>query len=347
MGRFQMYYIRRAYQILQRCGAKTLVLYSLDFIAARLGLSGLFSHITSCPIPDGTEDLFGIVTARTLPEAVNPPIHIPFEHSDGNTRFEKVAVVAHIFYPDLTEEIIEYLKNIPLPFGLFVTTDTEEKKRQISETVAKSGLNTIEFEIRVTPNRGRDIAPKYIGFRDVYARYDAFLHLHTKKSDHTDGLGNVWRHYLLEHLIGSKEIAKANLAILSRDNVGIVYPEHLTQIKPHINWGYNFPIAQKILAKAGIALDINTVLEFPSGSMLWGRSQAISPIFDLNLDFTDFPEEKAQIDGTLAHALERTLLYFVEKSGHRWVRTTMRPQDGNQMEEEREFTPLLGSEDDI
>lgn len=342
-----MYYARRAYQILQARGAKTLIIYGLSFIAAQLGLSGLFSRITGRSGQGGTVNPFGIVLARTLPDTVNPPIHIPFEQSDRGIRFDSVAVIAHIFYPELTDEIVEYLENMPVPFGLFITTDTEEKKLQISATVAESGLQTKEFEVRVTPNRGRDIAPKYIGFRDVYDRYEAFLHLHTKKSDHTNGLGNVWRHYLLEHLIGSKKIAEVNLEILSMDNVGIVYPEHLKQIKKHINWGYDFPIAQELLAKAGVTINLNTVLEFPSGSMFWGRSQAIASILDLNLDFTDFPEEKAQIDGTLAHGIERSLLYFVEKSGHRWVRTTMRPQDRNHMADEREFMPLLGSEEDM
>jgi len=342
-----MYYARRAYQILQASGAKTLIIYGLSFIAARLGLSGLFSRITGRSEQGGTVNPFGIVLARTLPDTVNPPIQIPFKQSKSKIRFDKVAVIAHVFYPELTEEIIEYLENIPVPFGLFITTDTEEKKQQINQSFIRSGLGTIEFDVRVTPNRGRDIAPKYIGFRDVYDRYEAFLHLHTKKSHHTNGLGNVWLHYLLENLIGSKKIAEANLEILSMDNVGIVYPEHLKQIKKHINWGYDFPIAQELLVKAGVTLNLNTVLEFPSGSMFWGRSQAIGSILDLKLDFTDFPEEKAQIDGTLAHAIERSLLYFVEKSGQRWVRTTMRPQNRNHMADECEFIPLLGSESDM
>lgn len=340
-----MYYARRAYKILRAGGAKTLAMYGLRFLANRFGLTELFSLITERSVQAGTVNPFGVVTARTLPDTVNSPIRIPLDQSESGIRFDRVAVIVHVFYPDLTEEILEYLANIPLPFGLFITTDTEEKRLQIEQTVAKSNLDTLEFDVRVTLNRGRDIAPKYLGFRDVYARYEAFLHLHTKKSEHTNDLGKVWRHYLLDHLIGSRELAKANLEILSMNKVGVVYPEHLKQIKKHINWGYDFPIAQELLAKAGIIIDLNTVLEFPSGSMFWGRSQAIASIFDLNLDFTDFPEEKAQIDGTLAHAIERSLLYFVEKSGHRWVRTTTRPQGSGQMAEEREFTPLLWPED--
>ncbi len=339
-----MYYARRAYQILRARGAKSLALHGLDFMAARLGLSTLFANICGQSGQGGKVNPFGIVMARTLPDTINPAIHVPFEQSSREIRFDKVAVVAHIFYPELFDEIAGYLENIPVPFGLFITTDTEEKKQQIDAAILKSGLEVIEYEIRATPNRGRDIAPKYIGFRDVYARYEAFLHIHTKKSAHTNGLGNVWRRYLMEHLIGSRDIAKANLEILSADNVGIVYPEHLKQIKKHINWGYDFPIAQELLAKAGIALDHATILEFPSGSMFWGRSKAIAPLLELNLDFTDFPEENAQVDGTLAHAIERSVLYFIEKSGHRWVRITLGRPKKNQSAIKRAFIPLLGPE---
>lgn len=67
-------------------------------------------------------------------------------------------------------------------------------------------------------------------------------------------------------------------------------------------------------------LDKQHLLEFPSGSMFWGRSAALRPLLDLQLQFADFPEEAGQIDGTLAHAIERTILYFTELAGFRWAK---------------------------
>nr|WP_278388488.1 rhamnan synthesis F family protein [Brucella intermedia] len=339
-----MYYARRAYHVFKMRGIKGLISHSLKFMTYKMSAYEVSSYATSQSLQGGKVNAFGVVTARTLPDNVNPPIHIPVKNSNTGIVFDKTAVIAHIFYPELADEIISYVKNIPIPFGIFVTTDTEHKRNEIYDAIVRSGIKTIEIEVRITPNRGRDIAPKYIGFRDVYDRYDSFLHIHSKKSLHADGLGNVWRRYLLEHLIGSPDIAKANLEILSADNIGVVYPEHAKEVKQHINWGYDFPIAKKLLSRVGVILDSNTVLEFPSGSMFWGRSQAIRNILDLNLDFADFPEENAQIDGTLAHAIERSLLLFVEKTGHSWARVTTRTPKKVQAGRKRKFIPLLGSE---
>jgi len=337
-----MYYARRAYHVFKTRGVRGLFAHGLKFITYKLGAHEASSYVTAQSLQGGKVNAFGVVSARTLPDDVNPSISIPFENPHGGIGFDKAAVVAHIFYPELTDEIISYVRNIPIPFGIFVSTDTEQKKIEIHNAIIKSGIKAIEIEIRVTPNRGRDIAPKYIGFRDVYDRYDAFLHIHTKKSLHADGLGNVWRKYLLEHLIGSRDIARANLELLSANKVGVVYPEHAPQVRKHINWGYDFPIAKTLLSKVGVTLDANTVLEFPSGSMFWARSKAIRHILNLNLDFTDFPEEAGQIDGTLAHAIERSLLLFVEKAGHNWTRVTTRPK--KVVQKKHQFIPLLGSE---
>ncbi|MDQ4681251.1 rhamnan synthesis F family protein, partial [Stenotrophomonas maltophilia group sp. RNC7] len=120
------------------------------------------SYITDQNLQGGKLNSIGAVTARTLPDDINPSLNIPFEQSEGDIIFDRVAVVAHIFYPELTEEIIGYIKNIPVPFGLFITTDTEEKKNRIRDAIDGTDVGAIEVVIRVTPNRGRDIAPKYI-----------------------------------------------------------------------------------------------------------------------------------------------------------------------------------------
>ncbi|MGP3713386.1 rhamnan synthesis F family protein [Brucella sp. RRSP16] len=340
----QMYYVHRAHYVLRKMGALGLIKHSFKFIKYKFSTCVDALHIVDTSKRAGKANANGSVSARTLPDNVNQPIYIPYDNFGNGIRFDRVAVVAHIFYPEVTGEIIQYLKNIPIPFGLFITTDTVEKKAYINDVMSSSGLELLEFEIRVTPNRGRDIAPKYVGFRDVYERYDAFLHIHSKKSAYNEELGTIWRRHLFTHLIGSKEITQANLEILSTDNVGIVYPEHLRQIKKHIDWGYNFPITKELLERIGVTINFNTVLEFPSGSMFWGRSEAIRRILDLNLDFTDFPRENSQIDGTLAHAIERALLFFVEGAGQSWARVTIRPPKKLALRNERKFVPLTGSE---
>ena len=58
--------------------------------------------------------------------------------------------------------------------------------------------------------------------------------------------------------------------------------------------------------------------------MFWGRSAAIRPLLDLDLRFEDFAVEFGQIDGTLAHAVERTIFMFAERSGHEWLKVARR-----------------------
>jgi hypothetical protein len=58
--------------------------------------------------------------------------------------------------------------------------------------------------------------------------------------------------------------------------------------------------------------------------MFWGRSAAIKKLLDLDLQFSDFPGEAGQIDGTLAHAIERSILMIAEASGYEWLKVVRR-----------------------
>ncbi|WP_195164639.1 rhamnosyltransferase WsaF family glycosyltransferase [Mesorhizobium sp. NBSH29] len=289
----------------------------------------------------GSLNAIGAVIARLPPPGWNTPVSIPLATTTDST-FERVAVVAHIFYPDLADGMLSYLDNIPVPYGLFISTDSEDKRKQISEAASRL-TKPVELEIRVVPNVGRDIAPKYIAFRDIYSRYPAFVHIHSKKSPHAGDTYKNWRSYLLSHLLGSKDIVRSNLHLLSQGRIGVVYPKHADVVRNVINWGYDFDIAATLLDRIGIKLNADMVLEFPSGSMYWGRSAAISKILDLDLQVSDFPPEEGQVDGTLAHAIERALLIFVEASGHQWVRTEKARDDKAGAGVCPPFQPILAS----
>lgn len=291
-------------------------------------------------------DASGVVSARTISDDINPAIHIPFNTENTYIEFESVAIIAHVYYEDLIPSLLNYIKNIPVKSGLFISTNTEEKRTSILKAIGVDH-NFLEVEVRIAPNRGRDIAPKLITFRDVYTKYPAFLHIHSKKSLHGGDAYAGWRDYLLHSLMGTPEIAQSNLSILSRPNVGIVYPEHASYVKPFINWGYDFNIASDLLSKIGVNLELNNILEFPSGSMFWGRSEAISKLLSLDLSFNDFSEELGQIDGTMAHAIERCILYIAESSGFIWHRTSAAPDQTNLTEAGQcQFKPLLFSQYD-
>lgn len=231
---------------------------------------------------------------------------------------KKVAAVVHIFYPELAADMKSLLQNIPCAFDLFIST-TDEKKKSVIENVF-ADFNKGSITIKIFPNRGRDIAPAFIGFRDIYKDYDICVHLHSKKSPHAQIRLAGWRNYFYKNLLGSPEIVNGILSILNDDKVGFVFPQYFNQIRISINWGENYLITKNFLHKLGIEIDNRHLIEFPAGSMFWFKPKALAPLLDCGLTFDDFPEECGQIDGTLAHAIERAFLFIAETAGFYWVK---------------------------
>lgn len=264
----------------------------------------------------------GVTPSRRPHNEHDFAIETPLGYAPSPYRGGPIAVVIHAFYPDALASLLERARNIPGRADLFVSVDTQEKREQVAALCR--GWDRGGVEIRILPNRGRDIAPKLVGFRDVYARYDLFLHLHTKKSPHGGAPLAGWRDYLVDNLVGSPEIAAGILSLFEDERLGVVFPQHLSEIRGILNWGYNYDMARALARRMGVALSKNLVLEFPSGSMFWGRSAALRPLLDLDLAFEDFPEEGGQIDGTLAHAIERSVLISAEAAHFEWLKVLRR-----------------------
>lgn len=230
----------------------------------------------------------------------------------------RIAAVVHIFYVELAGGLKNLLANIPARVDVFISTTDAEKKFALEKIFADFDKGKVT--VKVFENRGRDLAPLLVGFREIYGGYDLCVHLHSKKSPHASYKLGGWGDFLYRNLLGSREIAAGILQILARADVGIVFPQYFSAIRRFINWGENFQLAQEFSARLGISLDERWLLEFPAGSMFWFKPQALAPILNCGLTFADFPAEKAQTDGTLAHALERIFLYVAEREGFRYVK---------------------------
>ena len=264
----------------------------------------------------------GVVPSRRPYNEHDFAIETPLGYAPPPYRGGPIAVVIHAFYPDELDVLIDKARNIPGRVDLFISTDTEEKRAQISALCREWSRGAVE--IAIAPNRGRDIAPKLIAFRHVYDRYDLFLHLHTKKSPHGGAPLARWRDHLVDNLIGSPDIAAGIVSLFGDPRLGLVFPQHLAEIRGILNWGYNYDMARALARKMGVTIDKNRVLEFPSGSMFWGRSAALRPLLALGLSYEDFPEEDGRVDGTLAHAIERCVLMSVEAARFEWLKVQQR-----------------------
>ncbi|MCB2106674.1 MAG: class I SAM-dependent methyltransferase [Rhodobacteraceae bacterium] len=250
----------------------------------------------------------------------------------------KIAAIVHIFFDAMAPEVRRYLGNIPFPCDVFITTDSEAKRDSILGTFR--GWPKGSIEVRVVENRGRDIAPKLVGCHDVHAKYEFVLHLHTKWSDHASALAH-WRGHIYENLLGSPEIVASVFdAFARRPDIGVIAGQHFELIPQWINWGGNFKNASRLAARMGFEVNDHSILDFPAGSMFWARTAALKPLTDLNLKLSDFPREERQIDGTLAHAIERLYFHVCERAGLKWIKV------GNPalFEDQSTIVPIAASE---
>ena len=227
----------------------------------------------------------------------------------------KIAVITHHFYVDLAQEFKEYFQNIPFEFDLFVTT-TKGSEKELNKVFFKKIKNLGKLKIIGAPNRGFDIAPFLIEFKKCYQNYDYICKVHGKKSLQSPSL-SYWRTYLLNNLLGSENnIREIIKTFENNEDIGIIYPPNYYVVEKSNRrdpWRRNWKNCKLLAEKMGVDLDKNKNIEYPAGSMFWFRPEALKPLFDLDLQYSDFNEE-IRSDGTLAHAVERLFNITVNKT---------------------------------
>ena len=234
----------------------------------------------------------------------------------------KIAIQFHIFYLDLLPEIYSYLKNIKIPYDLYITTDDNSKKNSITSFFDENKLKNQKVEIQVVENRGRDIWPFIKQISPIYSNYDYIAHFHTKKSLHTS-LGDEWRKYLFNKIIGKNNFQRNVIAMQEDSKIGFISTQPYMKI---INsYYYNLhnddfkTIAKTLLNKLNINNFSSEEYEncwFPAGNMFIARTSAIHQLFDYPFTEKDFPDELGQINGTLQHIIEFVWAFIISYNGY-------------------------------
>jgi lipopolysaccharide biosynthesis protein len=287
--------------------------------AQRGGIIGALPAVWRVLRRDGFVGLRHALRRIRIEEPPSYSLSVPFQYEiDTRNTSPCIAVLCHMFHDELAPQFRRYFEKIPFPCSIFISTDTQVKQSRIRRDF--TGWTKGEIDVRLAPNRGRDIAPKLIAFADVHARFRYVLHVHSKRSAHDPGLSR-WCEFLLENLLGSSETVSSIFEIFARfPNVGLVSSQHFEPLRHGISWGDNFALAETLAARMGIDIKLDQALDFPSGSMFWARSAALKPLLDLQLRVAEFPDELGQLDGTLAHAIERLYYFTCERAGFNWVK---------------------------
>jgi glycosyltransferase involved in cell wall biosynthesis len=223
-----------------------------------------------------------------------------------------IGVFLHIYYPELAPKIADYLNNIPQKIDIHVST--KQDAVESLEKIFKSAKNAQNVNVKSFPNIGRDVAPFIAGFGEEILKYDYILKLHSKKSPHSNALSG-WFEHCLDNLIGSNDVFYTNILELNKNNTGIIYPVEnyalSLGIKHDSCWGHedgNFVKAKPLLNTLKLNhIDRDSEFSFPTGTMFWCKPEILKPILNWGLTFNDFDSEGGQIDGTLAHSIERLI----------------------------------------
>lgn len=257
---------------------------------------------------------------RRLPEE-DFSMAVPFDFSVNATwsSGRRIASVCHIFYVDLAEEMLSYLNHLPVQTDLFISTTDDAKAIALRQVFSSWGRGRVD--VRVAANQGRDIAPKLVTFREVYeAGYELILFLHSKKTERED-TGPAWRSALFQTLAGSVETVGSVLTLFDQNpRLGMVIPQHHESIRQHVGWQNNLLHGRRLARHMGFSLKTAYPLDFAAGSMFWLRPEAILPLLRLKLQIDDFPREGGQVGDTVAHGIERMMLYSCELAGYDWLK---------------------------
>lgn len=237
--------------------------------------------------------------------------HLEFGDDPQRTQSGRIGVVIHAFYPEILTQIVDICDDLPEQFTYYVSTVPEQK--DVVERIMATQQRP--FKIIARPNRGRDVLPLLKVMEIMLADgVEFFAKVHTKRSLHrTDGV--VWRNELYDAIIGRETFCRAIEAMRGNPRIGLLGPDgHFVSMRAYL--GANFTGVTR--CAEAFKADPTSIFElgFFAGTMFIARLDALKPILMLGFADDDFEEEAGQIDGTLAHVIERILTICIMSGGY-------------------------------
>ena len=224
------------------------------------------------------------------------------QDTDLNTSVKaRIAVVAHIYYPELADEIALAVQKCG-PHTLAIVTYVDPSALpQIKSSFIDHRISDVEFIL--VENLGRDMWPFIQALESESLNHvDAILKIHTKKSLHLErGKGDEWRKSLINGLV-PHHTAVSNLAIEFAQNPRVTWACPSEWVAGNESWGKNKRTVKNLLHHMGLRTP--RTLVFPAGSMFWMSRDLRTCLLELDLTRDNFSETPA-LDGSFEHGLER------------------------------------------
>ena len=236
----------------------------------------------------------------------------------------RIVALLHIFYVEMTDEMLDMVDTLPSAYDLVVTTPEASKADEIRDIVARRPRAGRRVDVRVLEsNDGRDQSAFLIACKDVLisGEYDLVIKLHSKKTPQ-DGF-NVGRHFKKQqfsNLLNSPGYAANLLALFQKEpGLGLVYPPtiHIGYPTMGRGWWSNKPGFEQYCKRLGIRVPLDEISPLaPYGSMYVARPESLRLLVEHDWSYDDFGGAEAYRDGGLAHILERMPSYVAAELGY-------------------------------
>ncbi|MBZ9656076.1 rhamnan synthesis F family protein [Phyllobacterium lublinensis] len=223
----------------------------------------------------------------------------------------KVAVVAHLFYEDLWDEVISYFSNIPTAFDLYVTVP-KQAAAALRELILDTFPDAIVLEV---DNAGRDIGP-FLSVLPLLIdkNYTAICKVHTKKGQTEPA---TWRRLMLQGLLGNEFLvtrilcsfqSNPDLLLVGPNDLYVSGPTHMMDNQSKIDG---------LIERLYPGRRLPSEWGFFAGTMFWISPRALEKPLQMFLEGLDFEAEDGTNDGQIAHAIERFFgLVATMENGH-------------------------------
>jgi len=223
---------------------------------------------------------------------------------------QRPCAVIHAWYVDVLDELVEALRASTIDWRVVITT-APERENDVRARVQVLGLDA---DIVVFENRGRDVLPFLQMAGRLYGEgVRIVLKLHTKRSTHRQD-GEAWRLDLVEKLLAPERAARILSALEQRPELGLIAADGHLQPLRHFQGANQANIAY-LCRRMGIDMPDLETDRFIAGTMFWIRLDAMLPLLDAHLGEWEFADETGQVDGTMAHAIERVFGMIAKHQG--------------------------------
>lgn len=238
------------------------------------------------------------------------------------TVYKNTVIIMHLYYMDLLEEVFAYIKNVPKDIDIIITS-LEKNHEFIIKQAKLIGRNNIKILAAV--NRGRDVAALLVTAREFLLEYEYLCFVHDKKTNGNAGavtIGDSFRYCMWENTVKNAEYIDNILCTFEENpRLGLLSPpEPYHADHFHImgnEWATTYEISKDLFSRLGIQVNSNKANgPFALSTSFWCRAKALKPLFQYEFVYEDFMEEPMPMDGTISHAIERSLIYVVQHEGY-------------------------------